>query len=257
MKAVFQSDRGRVRPHNEDYAGIFSENQVLLAVVADGMGGHLAGEVASQMAVERLEELWKEEKVAQSPEKIETWLKENINKVNQEIYAQSIKNVGYQGMGTTIVAAVCTPRFVTVAHVGDSRCYLLNENGFNLLTDDHSLVNELVKSGQISKEDAENHPRKNVLLRSLGTETKVEVDIKTIGLEEDDILLLCSDGLTNKVSEEEIKDLLKSERSLDEKCEELIRLANENGGDDNITVAIVHNTSIEKEGEHHDDRTTN
>ncbi len=111
-------------------------------------------------------------------------------------------------MGTTIVAVICTNRFVSIANIGDSRCYLSNELGFKQLTEDHSLVNELVRSGQISKEDAEHHPRKNVLLRALGTERDVVMDIKTITFEEGDLLLLCSDGLSNKVKENEMVEVL-------------------------------------------------
>ena len=128
---------------------------------------------------------------------------------------------------------------MTIANIGDSRCYLLNETGFNQVTEDHSLVNELVRTGQISREDAEHHPRKNVLLRALGTEKTVDMDIKTIIFEEGDILLLCSDGLSNKVNEKELSAILTNEDPLEQKASTLISLANENGGEDNITLAIV------------------
>ena len=118
-----------------------------------------------------------------------------------------------EGMGTTIVAVILTELFSTIAHIGDSRCYILNESGFSQITEDHSLVNELVRTGQISKEDAENHPRKNVLTRALGTEVFVDMDIKTIVFEEGDFLLLCSDGLSNKVHEHEMASTLKSEKA--------------------------------------------
>lgn len=142
-------------------------------------------------------------------------------------------------MGTTIVSAICTDQFATIGHIGDSRCYLFNQHGFQQITEDHSLVNELVKTGQISKEDAEHHPRKNVLLRALGTEKDVKLDIKTISVDEHDQLLLCSDGLSNKLSEQAMLDILTSDRSLEEKAQTLIHLANEHGGEDNITLAIV------------------
>ena len=143
------------------------------------------------------------------------------------------------GMGTTIVASICTEKFATIANIGDSRCYLFNESGFKQVTVDHSLVNELVRTGQITKEDAENHPRKNVLLRALGTETKVEMDISTVIFEEDDILLLCSDGLSNKLSEQEMLDILKNDQPFEEKADFFIHLANENGGEDNITLVLI------------------
>ncbi|MDP4162048.1 MAG: protein phosphatase, partial [Bacillota bacterium] len=143
------------------------------------------------------------------------------------------------GMGTTIVAAICTDGFATIANIGDSRGYLMNEMGFKQLTEDHSLVNELVRSGQISREDAEHHPRKNVLLRALGTEQSVEMDIRTVMFESGDICLLCSDGLSNKVNETEMNQILADDQTLEQKALSFISLANENGGEDNITLAIV------------------
>jgi protein phosphatase len=129
--------------------------------------------------------------------------------------------------------------FATVAHIGDSRVYLLNESGFKQITEDHSLVNELVRSGQITKEDAEYHPHKNVVLRALGTEREVEVDIRTVMFEDGDKLLLCSDGLSDRVKESEMLDILTNEESLEEKASTLVSLANEYGGKDNITLVIV------------------
>ncbi len=142
-------------------------------------------------------------------------------------------------MGTTIVAAICTEKFATIANIGDSRCYLYNESGFKQVTEDHSLVNELVRTGQISKEDAENHPRKNVLLRALGTEMKVDIDISTVIFEEDDVLLLCSDGLSNKVNEQEMYEIIKNDQPLEEKADSFIDLANHYGGEDNITLVLI------------------
>lgn len=242
VKAVYQTDRGKVRPHNEDRGGTFyNESKECLSVVADGMGGHNAGDVASEMALEKLKKLWEPTKEILTPEAAEQWLLENIALINDEIYAHSKSHKECEGMGTTIVAAICTESFATVAHIGDSRCYILNERGFHQLTEDHSLVNELVRSGEISKEDAEHHPRKNVLLRALGTEVSVIADIKTITFEDGDLLLLCSDGLSNKVSAQEMQKILMKETILKEKTTELVKLANDNGGEDNITVIIVKN----------------
>ncbi|MET3698032.1 protein phosphatase [Bacillus oleivorans] len=242
MKAVFKTDRGRVRPHNEDNGGVFAAgNNLLLAVVADGMGGHRAGDVASKMAVQRLRELWEESVIDSHPEEAEKWLIDAIQTVNRHLYKHANQNEECQGMGTTMVAAVCNDSFATVANIGDSRCYIFNELGFSQFTEDHSLVNELVRTGQISKQDAEHHPRRNVIFRSLGTEEKVVVDVKTITFEQGDYLLLCSDGLSDKVSDLNLKQALESHEMLEEQAEQLITLANENGGEDNITIIIVKN----------------
>ena len=172
-----------------------------------------------------------------------------MEEINGEIFRYAKEHPECQGMGTTLVAVLCDGNFATVAHIGDSRCYIINDNGLTQLTDDHSLVNELVKSGQISKEEAVNHPRRNVLLRALGTEPKVTIDTKTVEFENGDFLILCTDGLTNKVSDNEIYNIVASEAELEKKADQLINLANDYGGEDNITSAIIHNIEHEKAGE--------
>ncbi len=240
MKEVFQTDRGKVRLHNEDAGGVYiNQDGNRLAIVADGMGGHRAGDVASKMTLSHLKTEWEASKGIITADEAERWLKEQITIVNSLLLEHATNHSECDGMGTTIVAAIATDRFATVANIGDSRGYLLNETGFKQITEDHSLVNELVRSGQISKEDAEHHPRKNVLLRALGTEKIVEMDIKTIIFEEGDILLLCSDGLSNKVNEKEMMEILQNQDNLEQKAGTLIALANANGGEDNITLAIV------------------
>lgn len=240
MKAVFLSDRGKIRTHNEDNGGVLvNQAGIYLAFVADGMGGHRAGDVASSLTLKKLKEYWDDTDSFSTPESIEEWFIEHINRLNQYIFEEAGKNPECQGMGTTIVAAIVTEQFATIANVGDSRCYILNDEGFKQLTEDHSLVNELVKTGQISKEDAENHPRKNVLLRALGTEPSVEIDIKTITFEEGNYLLLCSDGLSNKLSNQEMEQILLKDCPINEKAQEMIDLANQYGGEDNITLIIL------------------
>ncbi|WP_075980973.1 Stp1/IreP family PP2C-type Ser/Thr phosphatase [Bacillus massilinigeriensis] len=240
MKAIFMTDRGRIRQHNEDNGGIFmNKDGHRLAIVADGMGGHRAGDVASELTLSHLQKLWEQSEKIETADQAEEWLKSHITEVNSLVFQHSQEHSECEGMGTTVVAAIATDRFATVANIGDSRGYILNETGFQQLTEDHSLVNELVRTGQITKEDAENHPRKNVLLRALGTEGAVEMDIKTIIFEDGDIVLLCSDGLSNKVSEEEMQNILKGGETLEQKGTELVRLANENGGEDNITLVIL------------------
>ncbi|MBS4217798.1 Stp1/IreP family PP2C-type Ser/Thr phosphatase [Bacillus sp. FJAT-49711] len=240
MIAFFKTDKGMVRHHNEDNGGIFhNKTGNLLAIVADGMGGHQAGEVASQIAVKKLQELWANVDEILTPEFAKSWFLEKVAIVNKEIYDHSRENKECEGMGTTLVAAICTATFATIVNIGDSRCYLLNENGFKQLTEDHSLVNELIKAGQISPEDAEIHPRKNVLLNAMGTEADIEMDITSITFEEGNKLLLCSDGLSNKVSSDEMLTILTDETDLNEKADTLIQLANHYGGEDNISLAIV------------------
>lgn len=240
MKAVFMTDRGKIRQHNEDNGGIFANLAgQRLAIVADGMGGHRAGDVASEMAITSLKEFWEKTDEITTAEVAEHWIREHIHVVNREVFQHSQVHDECEGMGTTIVAAICTNKFTTIANIGDSRCYMLNEIGFKQITEDHSLVNELVRSGQISKEDAEHHPRKNVLTRALGTEADVTMDITTITFEEGDLLLLCSDGLSNKVSESELGVKLTEDTTLEQKATSLIELANHYGGEDNITLVIV------------------
>lgn len=241
MKAVFRTDQGKVRTHNEDFVDIFYKQNpdMIFAIVADGMGGHRAGDVASEMTVSKLKQAWNENVLSDSAASLEAWLKDQITQVNSALYQHALENEECEGMGTTIVAVVCTDRFATIANIGDSRCYLLNEDGFKQVTEDHSLVNELVRNGQISREDAEHHPRKNVLLRALGTEQNVEMDIKTVVFEEGDFLLLCSDGLSNKITESEMEQILRKNDSIDAAADEFIQKANENGGEDNITLAIL------------------
>lgn len=240
MEINFQTDVGRKRNTNQDYAGLF-ENQagVSLAILADGMGGHQAGDVASQMAVNNLGERWQESSLETS-EKAAQWLIKEIQDENEKIYQKGQSQPEYLGMGTTIVSAVLLDQSFVLANIGDSRAYLVRNNQLLQLTEDHSLVNELVKSGEITREMAANHPRKNVLTRSLGMPGMVEVDVTNHLWVHDDYILLCSDGLTNMVSEEEILTVLLSERTLSEKVDTLITRANEAGGADNITVLVIH-----------------
>lgn len=240
MLAIFKTDRGRVRPHNEDNGGVFFNLQgEMLAIVADGMGGHKAGEVASGIAVNELRERWEEVGQNLTPTEAEQWFNEHVTAVNKKIYDHSLENEQYEGMGTTIVAAICTERFATVANVGDSRCYVLNDQGYSQLTEDHSFVNELVKTGQISPEDAVHHPRKNIVLKAAGTQEEIEIDTKTVTFEEGDKILLCSDGLSDKVSKIEMKETLEAPLTGEEKADKLIQLANQYGGEDNISLVII------------------
>lgn len=253
MEVAFRSDVGQVRSHNEDNGGfINNKDGLFLTLVADGMGGHQAGDVASLMTTEILTENWRETTGLSTPTSIESWLLEAITNVNTLIYQHALESPQCQGMGTTLVAVVSTDQFVSYANIGDSRAYLMNGETFIQKTVDHSLVNELVRSGQITALEAENHPRRNVVLRALGTEETVKVDIETIDWDEGSYLLLCSDGLSNKVKDEEMFQTLIKDGSLVEKMTELISLANERGGEDNISIALVYNSFPEHHGDRND-----
>ncbi|TFJ94604.1 Stp1/IreP family PP2C-type Ser/Thr phosphatase [Lentibacillus salicampi] len=250
MKAHFQTDQGQIRSHNEDAGGVFyNQTGQLLAVIADGMGGHQAGDVASQMATSMIQVKWENTKVFHSSEESESWLTEILQETNRTLLDHAQNNEACAGMGTTVVAVICTDEFFAVSHVGDSRCYKLDDDGFRQITEDHSLVNELVRSGQISKDDAEQHPRKNVLLKALGTEADIAADSQSIEWESDSKLLLCSDGLTNKLTDDELSSFIHTDRDPESISNRMIELANDRGGEDNISLIIVHHDTVMEEGE--------
>jgi|SRR5690625_22940 len=250
MYGHYATNRGKVRSTNEDAVGIFyNEADQLLAIVADGMGGHQAGEVASQLAVSVAKEKWEAQDKIHTPAETEEWINHLIEQMNRDIYEHSLEDEQREGMGTTAVITICSQEFVTIAHVGDSRCYIYSDEELKQVTEDHSLVNELIRSGQISKGDAEQHPRKNVLLRALGTEETTKADYKTIHWGEKSRLLLSSDGLTNKMTDQEIETYLRHEDELSTLTSQLIDLANDRGGEDNITVALIENNHQDEMGD--------
>lgn len=241
MQIGFRTDIGQRRKNNEDAVGVFyNQENIPLAIVADGMGGHQAGDVASQMLVQNLGQAWELEQVSEE-DLVFQWLLKKIQLENEEIFEHGEQDMALSGMGTTIVAVVPIGNKLLLAHVGDSRAYLFSEDHLKQVTEDHSLVNELVKSGEITKEQALVHPRRNVLIRSIGMPGVVEIDVVDIDWHVNDVLLLCSDGLTNMLSDEEIREILQSEGSLDQKLETMIRQANEAGGRDNITALMMVN----------------
>ncbi|MDT2642133.1 Stp1/IreP family PP2C-type Ser/Thr phosphatase [Enterococcus dongliensis] len=240
MEIQFQSDIGKRRNMNQDYANVFINQAGMdLAILADGMGGHLAGDVASKMAVDGLGAAWSTSTIAQ-PEEATQWFLQEIQKINESIYQEGIAHPEMQGMGTTIVSTALLDETFVLAHVGDSRAYLVQKGQLQQLTDDHSLVNELLKSGEITEEMAAIHPQKNVLTRSVGFAGEVKTDVSQHQCQPNDYLLLCSDGLTNMVSEADILAIVESDQSLETKTKQLIDAANEAGGADNITVLLIH-----------------
>jgi PPM family protein phosphatase len=222
------SDPGRRRRRNED-AYVVSPP---LFAVADGMGGAQAGELASRMAVEAMGE----EAGTRGEERVTTLIRE----ANRRIFARSSEDAAASGMGTTMTAAlVGDDGIVTIGHVGDSRAYLLREGRLEQLTEDHSLVAELVRTGKLSAEEAERHPQRSVITRALGTDPEVDVDTFTVDAQVGDLFLLCSDGLTTMVDDEEILRTVEGSRDdLEQAAQVLVRKANRGGGEDNITVVF-------------------
>jgi PPM family protein phosphatase len=223
-----KTDTGRQRRDNEDSA--FARAPVF--VVADGMGGAQAGEVASRIAVEAFEQGLPE---SGSPEER---LANRVREANAQIYERSRADRGRAGMGTTLTAAYVDDTHVAIAHVGDSRAYLFRDGTLQRLTQDHSLVDELVRRGKLTEEQAAEHPQRSIITRALGPEPDVEVDTWTYPARAGDVVLLCSDGLTSMISEERVRVILAAHDNLDEAGDELIREANEAGGRDNITVVL-------------------
>jgi len=211
------------------------------------MGGHQAGDIASQTTIDVIVKELAKLHPDMSIKEWEKSLVDAIENANSHIFAKASLNPELAGMGTTLVAALTTMNRLSIAHIGDSRAYLLHKGKLRQLTEDHSLVNELLKSGQITEEEASSHPRRNVLTRALGTENTVEADIRHTEWNHGDILLLCSDGLTNMIDEKAILHTLEETCSLERKADRLIELALQAGGDDNVTVVLVANDLTEKD----------
>jgi serine/threonine protein phosphatase PrpC len=238
---IADTDRGMVREKNEDYYGVFQPETEevqdrfgILVVVSDGMGGHFCGAEASRAAVERISESYFDEMEGNPIERLHAALEE----ANGHIYEEIGK--GVDGLaGTTCTAALLFPEFVHVAHAGDSRAYLFRKDEIEQLTIDHSVVGEMMRRGILTKEEARNHPRRNVITRAMGLRKEVQVDIiESVPLWPGDTVLLCSDGLTSMVREEEIFSIVRS-LPPDRAAKKLIERAKEEGGIDNITVVIA------------------
>ncbi len=238
MKAFSATDVGQKREVNQDYI-YCNENAVgalpNLFIVADGMGGHNAGDFASRFCVENMVET-----LQLSSEKTIIGMIENaITETNEKLILQSKEKVGLEGMGTTLVLATISEHIMYVANIGDSRLYLINDT-IKQITQDHSLVEEMVKTGEIKKEEARFHPKKNIITRAIGANNKVIPDFFEISVKEDDIILLCSDGLSNMLDDQELYQIVHQYKDdLKKAVEVLLLRANECGGKDNIAVVLV------------------
>lgn len=237
MKVFSITDVGRVRQMNQDY--VFATDEPLgslsnLLVVADGMGGHKAGDFASKFTVETLKEELKLS-LNDAPKEV---LMDAVQVVNQKLIQTAESDIKLDGMGTTLVAATVIDHTLYFINVGDSRLYLINKE-IKQLSRDHSLVEEMLRLGGISEEEAKNHPDKNIITRAIGIKENVEADFYEFELSKGDIILMCTDGLCNMVSEEEIFAIIKGARDIVEAGQLLIDRANENGGKDNIGIVLA------------------
>jgi protein phosphatase len=235
MNWSYRTDTGLVRALNEDSLCLSPEKGFF--AVADGMGGHRAGEVASSIALQVLQRQLDQR--LNRGEKPEEALVDSIKAANTSIYEKSAQNPEWAGMGTTITACLKLEQEIIIGQVGDSRAYLLQGNGITRLTVDHSLVQEMVKSGGITEEQAFVHPQRNVLTRALGTGPFLEVDLYRVKVNQGDLLLLCTDGLTGYLRQDDLFDIVSSAPDLDTAVDRLLKKAIQSGGADNITIILV------------------
>ncbi len=239
MEFYYQTDPGKVRDHNEDSVTIVkNQSGEYLLAVADGMGGHRAGEIASSIVIGNIGTHFKEMGKIGTKEDAVRWLKDAVSEANVEIYKYTAEHPESEGMGTTIVTAILTDEFLLFGNLGDSRGYVLKDGKLHQITTDHTLVNLLVKSGELTEEEAEHHPRKNVLMKALGANTKVEMDIIDVETDVDGILL-CSDGLTNMLDHDQIEKVLNEDLEIEKMVQKLIYKSNNRGGNDNISIAYL------------------
>jgi len=245
------TDVGRKRNHNED--SFLLDTDLQLFVVADGMGGHAGGGTASTLAVQTIDrEIRKLWELSDSPFRVQTSLQDSplpqhlraaVERSCVEIFKAAQSDPRLNGMGTTVIALLLHEEHALFAHVGDSRAYLVRDGFIQQISEDHSLVNEQVKAGMITPEEAKRSNYRNIITRSVGFEEEVQVDVMGLLSEPDDVFILCSDGLANAVEDEEMKRIVLNTAPFEEIPQKLIALANERGGDDNITVVIVQRIS--------------
>ena len=239
MQTFYLTDTGKVREHNEDNVIILhNENDEYLLAVADGMGGHRAGEVASAIVINHLtEEFYALDSLGDKESAID-FLRDIVTSMNDKIFDYTKENPDSKGMGTTFVCAIKTRDYLLYGNIGDSSGYVIKNKKMHKVTKDHTLVNLLVSTGKLTEEEAKFHPRKNVLMRALGANNPIEIDIFDVENNATDVLL-CSDGLTNMLTDEQIERVLAEGNTAREVVDKLVRKANARGGKDNISVAYL------------------
>lgn len=242
LKYTVESDIGLKRTINEDRAAFFERSdQYKLAVLADGMGGHNAGDVASDMAVKEIGQLFlqADASIFSTLQAKQQWLQQSIEAINKKMYQYALAHPNCHGMGTTFIAVIVDDLHCSIAHIGDSRVYHFFDDDVQQITRDHSYVNVLVENGEISEEEALIHPKKNFILKALGTEATIEPDFYEVILQSTSYLLICSDGLSNKLSTGEMASILTLSKTVADKGKKLVQLANDSGGEDNISLVLL------------------
>ena len=239
MEISILTDVGQRRTNNQDYANQYKNKAgKSMIFLADGMGGHRAGNIASEMAVTDLGAAWVATEISTINE-VREWFADNLEKENQQIHRIG-QDEEHKGMGTTLEAVAIIDDQVLFAHVGDSRIGLVRNGEYHQMTSDHSLVNALLKAGQITEEEAAHHPQRNIITQSIGQKDELQPDFGMVTVEAGDFIVINSDGLTNMISGDEIRDIVVSNLSVEEKAKTLVRFANNAGGLDNITVVLIH-----------------
>ena len=248
MKSFCMTDTGKVREHNEDSVIVVrNKNNDYLLAVADGMGGHSAGEVASSIAISYLGKHFQETFIDMDKDKAIEWLRNSATEINRMILNYADEHPESKGMGSTLVVGICTKYYILFGNIGDSSGFAMKNNKLHKVTYDHTLVNLLVTAGELTKEDAKNHPKKNVLMKALGATTSIDIDIFDCDMDVSEIFL-CSDGLTNMLEEDQIQKVLLSDETIEDKVNRLISKANNRGGLDNISIAyLIRNKEGEEE----------
>ena len=240
MQFYSLTDRGRLREKNQDYCMAKKIGDFTVLVLADGMGGHKGGEVASLKAIETIVNCLDETFLKHIiPGQIPSLISDIVNKANSTVYNLSLKDPSLKGMGTTLELCVIAENTSYIAHIGDSRIYHITKENITKKTKDHSLVEYMIDTGDITREEAANHPQKNVITRALGIDADTKADISYFRVFKGDTILLCSDGLTNMLTEEQIFCVISSAQSPKDCAHTLVRLANDAGGTDNISVVLA------------------
>ncbi len=244
METHFITNPGNVRTHNEDSVNIFKnkKDQVLM-IVADGMGGHKAGEIASFIAIDELEKEFNKLDSFDEKQSTVNWIRRVATDINNRIFKYTDEHIESKGMGTTLVLSILTKDYLLFGNIGDSSGYVLKNSKLFKVTNDHTLVNLLISTGEITEEAARNHPRKNVVMKALGAVDPVEIDVFDVDKDVDGIML-CSDGLTTMLTNDQVEKVLNSDINIKEILNKLVTKCNNRGGHDNISIAFLKNRGV-------------